>query len=79
MKERQADIIKMTPVSKVYMHTVDTGYGFDIDNVIVLDSCSNLCNRHHLESVNTHLQSNSISHTIYLNSSYFSIVYNLKV
>ena len=79
MKEHQADIIKKKPVSKVYMHTANAGHGFDFDNVKVLDSCSNLRTRRQLESVHTHLQSNSINRAIDLNSSYFPIVNNLKV
>ena len=79
MKEHQADIIKKKPVSKVYMHTANTGHGFDFDNVKVLDSYSNLRTRRQLESVHYHLQSNSINRAIDLNSLHFAIINNLKV
>ena len=57
MKEHQTDAIKKKPVSKVCIHTSDTGRGFDFDNVKVLDFCSNLRIQGQLEIV----QSNSIS------------------
>ena len=38
MKEHQAYIIKKKLLFIVFMHTVDTGHGFDIDNVKVLNS-----------------------------------------
>ena len=58
---------------------LDTGHGFDFDNVKVLDSYSNLRTRRQLESVHYHLQSNSINRAIDLNSLHFAIINNLKV
>ena len=49
------------------------------DNVKAFDSCSNLRTRRQLESVQTHLQSNSINRAIDLDSSYSPDENNLIV
>jgi len=81
MKEHQANIVKKKPVTvrKLYMHTANTGHGFDFDTIKVYDFCFNLRTRRQLENVHTRLQSNSINRAKGLNSSYFPIVINLKV
>ena len=60
MREHRNDIVRAKSVWKVYNHVDQTGHSFEFDNIKVLYLASHVKTRHHLESILTKLQSNSI-------------------
>ena len=70
MVEHQRDINNQKVNSKVFEHVNSTGHCFDFANVSILDQCNHKKVRLHLESVHTHIQSNSINRSLTIDNAY---------
>ena len=78
MVEHQRDVNNHKTTSKVFEHVDSTGHQFDFANVSILDQCNHKKVRLHLESIHTHIQSNSINRSLIMDNAYrplFWIIY----